>query len=201
MQKGNRQWSDAALEAAIRGTPGERDAALMHLFRSDDLQEQVRKYVVTHGGTDADGEDVFQDAFVLFDRNVRQGRYNGQSKLSTYFFAIAKWHWVTLSRKRRPTVEIGVSAYDAAVPPGDMALIAEDHQSVLHQALTLVGDTCKKLLLLAGVAASNEEIARDAGYGSADMAKKAVYRCRERFRQIIREQPSLETLLKSMLVR
>ena len=201
MHKENRQWSDAALEAAIRGTPGERDAALMYLFRSDALQEQVRKYVVAYGGTEADGEDVFQDAFVLFDRNVRQGRYNGQSKLSTYFFAIAKWHWVTLSRKRRRTVEIGASAYDAVVPPGDVALIAEDHQSVLHQALARVGEACKKLLLLAGVAASNEEIARDAGYGSSDMAKKAVYRCRERFRQIIREQPGLEALLKSMLVR
>lgn len=201
MHKENRQWSDAELEAAIRGTPDERDAALLFLFRSDALQEQVRKYVAAHGGTDADGEDVFQDTFVLFDRNVRQGRYNGQSKLSTYFFAIAKWHWVTLNRKRRPTVEIVASAYDAAVPPGDVALIAEDHQSVLHGALAKVGETCKKLLLLSGVATSNEEVAREAGYGSADMAKKALYRCRERFRQTIREQPGLEALLKSMLVR
>jgi hypothetical protein len=54
--------------AGIQGTAAERDQALGQFFRQRrGLRGQVINYVASHGGTEQDGEDVFQDAVVLFD--------------------------------------------------------------------------------------------------------------------------------------
>lgn len=200
MQTINPPWTDTSLAAAIsEGVQTQRDAALQYFFGDRMRFNRVRKYVMSQGGTDADGQDVFQDAVVLFDRNVRQGKYNGTSTLDTYFFAIAKWHWVTLRRKRHPNAPMPSEDTDATAEPADAQIIADDHREVLDKALELIGDTCKKLLKYTGLQLTNEEIAQKEGYSSAEMAKKAVFRCRERFRELIRERPGLQVILQSMI--
>ncbi|NUO00294.1 MAG: sigma-70 family RNA polymerase sigma factor [Saprospiraceae bacterium] len=199
MQAINQVWTDERLEAAICGAQADREAALRHLFGGRKQMDRVKKYVVNHGGTEADGQDVFQDAVVLFERNIRQGKYNRQSALETYFFAIVKWHWLTLRRRIKPEVEFNPSTYDEQEQPVDVKIISDDHREVLNSALTLVGDKCKKILLLTGLSLSNEEIAREMGISSPEMAKKDVFRCRERFRELIRQRPGLEAILQSML--
>lgn len=199
MQATHQMWTNERIEAAICGTQTDREAALRHLFGDRKQMDRVKKYVVNHGGTEADGQDVFQDAVVLFERNIRQGKYNHQSTLETYFFAIAKWHWVTLRRRQKPEVEFDAATYGEQVQPVDVKIISDDHREVLHDALTMVGDKCKKILLFTGLSLSNEEIAREMGMSSPEMAKKEVFRCRERFRELIRQRPGLEVILQSML--
>lgn len=200
MQMTNLSWTDPSLAAAISGGSQEqRDAALQYFFGDRTRFHRVRKYVIAQGGTDADGQDVFQDAVVLFDRNVRQGKYNGLSTLDTYFFAIAKWHWVTLRRRKQPDALPSPEASTAEAEPADAQTIADDHKELLEKALELVGPDCKKLLKYTGLQMTNEEIAREAGHSSPEMAKKAVFRCRERFRELIRQRPGLHTILQSMI--
>lgn len=192
-------WTDSELETALRGAPEARDAAFRYLFADGMRMRQVQQYVEAHGGTAAEGKDVFQDAVVLFDRNVRQGKFNGKSTLSTYFFAIAKWHWVSVRRRQKTGVELDARKHDEIVEPVDAQLIDDDHRRLLGEALNGVGPDCKKLLLLTGLSLANEDIAREAGFSSADMARKAVFRCRERFRALIRQHPALAEVLKSIM--
>jgi RNA polymerase sigma-70 factor (ECF subfamily) len=199
MERKQRLWTETELQAAICSASGERDEALQHLFLHQDWLNMVRSYVLAHGGREEDGEDVFQDTFVLFDRNLRQGRFNGQCTLRTYFFAIAKWHWVSVRRKQRPMLELDGQKHDDKVENADAQLVSDDHRNILHHALSQMGAKCKELLLLSGIASSNEEIAREKGFSSAEMAKKELYRCREKFRERIKNSPNLEAVLKSII--
>ena len=199
MSRITESWTDASLNLAICGTPDERDAALRHLFCDKTLLNKVRQYVAHHGGKEIDGEDVFQDAFILFDRNIRQGKYNGNSTLETYFLAIVKWHWVTLHRQNKPLIEYSAHIHDEEIEDTDAQLIKDDHKKVLQDALSQLGEKCKALLLLTSNAASNEEVAQKCGYNNADAAKKEIYRCREKFRHLIKAQPNLEHILKSII--
>lgn len=200
MQTISHSWTDTSLAAAISGElQGQRDAALQYLFGDRTRFIRVRKYVMAQGGTDADGQDVFQDAVVLFDRNVRQGKYNGTSTLDTYFFAIAKWRWVTLRRQRQPGRALPLERNEPETEPADAQIIANDHREVLNKALDMIGASCKKLLNYTGLQLTNDEIAQKEGYSSPEMAKKAVYRCRERFRELLREHPGLFAILQSMV--
>lgn len=200
MQTISLSWTDTSLAAAISGeSQGQRDAALQYLFGDRTRFNRVRKYVVAQGGTDADGQDVFQDAVVLFDRNVRQGKYNGNSTLDTYFFAIAKWRWVTLRRQRQPSIVLPSEDAEMTTESADVQIIADDHRAVLDKALEMIGSNCKKLLNYTGLQLTNDEIAQKEGYSSPEMAKKAVYRCRERFRELLRQHPGLQAILQSMI--
>lgn len=199
MQAIDQTWTDERLEAAICGTQLEREKAIRYMFGGRKQMDRVKNYVVTHGGTEADGQDVFQDAVVLFERNIRQGKFNRQSTLDTYFFAIVKWHWITLRRQQKPTVELNPATHEEQVQAVDVGIISEDHRNVLEGALSLIGDKCKKILRFTGLSLSNEEIASEMGYSSPEMARKEVFRCRERFREFIRQRPGLEMVLQSII--
>lgn len=198
MGKQNPVWTDSEIIKAICGTPNEREAALQYFFADHAMRNMVIGYILNHGGTDADGEDVFQEVFVLFDRNIRQGKFRGDSALRTYFMAIAKWYWVSHQRKKKPVVEFNTENHDGEVHNIDAQLINAEHRTLLKEALANIKDKCRELLLLSSMA-TNEEVAQEKGFSSTDMAKKALYKCREKFRAHIKEHPHLEKLLKSII--
>lgn len=188
--------SDADLIKAICGAPHERDAALCYLFNEDNWFNRVRNYVVGQGGTVEDGEDVFQETVILFDRNIRQGRFKGESSLQTYFFGISKWYWVTERRKQKTFTELN-DAHESFDEDIDFQLIEAENREILTSILSKIGEKCKALLLLTGIA-THKEIAEIKGYSSGEIAKKEVYRCRERLRSLIEQEPHLNTILKSI---
>ena len=192
--------SDRDLIKAICGTPNERDAALQHLFNDDAALNKVCRYVLTQGGTREDGEDVFQETLILFDRNIRQGTFKQESSLATYFFGIAKWFWFTERRKRKIFVDIDQEAkvLESLDESIDYQLIASENREILRGVLAQIGDECKELLLLTGVA-THTEIAEIKGLSSSEMAKKKVFRCREKLRDLIDKQPKLYAILKSII--
>jgi RNA polymerase sigma factor (sigma-70 family) len=190
--------SDIDLINAICGTVTDRHEALRYLFDDDNLFHKVRNYVSTQGGTVEDGEDVFQESVILFDRNIRQNRFKGASSLHTYFFAIAKWFWITERRKRKIFVELDASLVESLDEAIDYQLIESENREILRGVLAQIGEKCKELLLLTGIA-SHTEIAEIRGYSDAVAAKKEVYRCRKKLRDLIEEQPELNSILKSII--
>jgi RNA polymerase sigma factor (sigma-70 family) len=190
--------SDADLIQAICGSVDERDAALHFLFNDDNALNKVRNYVVTQGGTAEDGEDVFQETVILFDRNIRQEKFRGDSSLKTYFFAISKWYWLTERRKRKDFIELDAHQYENLEEGIELQIIKTEDRDLLHSVLAQIGEKCKELLLLTGIA-SHKEIAEIKAYSSGDMAKKEVYRCREKLRNLIDQHPALNLVLKSII--
>ena len=193
--------SDADIQKAICGTPAERDDALYYFFRNPTLKPLVKQFVLdTEGGTHKDYEDVFQEAFILFDRNIREGKFKGDSSLKTYFVGIARIVWLRHKHKAMPVDAFDIAVHDAETAAFDHQIIANEQdterQQMLDAVLSKMGEKCKELLLLTGIAASNDEIARLKGYANADSAKKEVYRCREKFRNFIKEHPQIGAILK-----
>ena len=97
--------TDADILSDIRQGGAKRDKALQQLYNNDMLKKTILGYVTKQGGHLPDAEDVFQDTLVLFDRQIREGNFKGQSSLTTYFTGIAKWRWYSIRRKFRALVE------------------------------------------------------------------------------------------------
>ncbi len=53
------------------------------------VSDMVRK----HGGSEEDAVDIFQDGILIFDRNLRNGTFRGESSIKTYIFGICKNLW------------------------------------------------------------------------------------------------------------
>jgi RNA polymerase sigma factor (sigma-70 family) len=132
-----------------------------------------------------DAKDVFQETLIRFDQNLREGRFEGRSSLSTYFVAIAKWHWVSLARKANKTTVLEPSDLEGADAGVEQGYLAEEQKKLLESAMAQTGERCKQLLKLYQLDYNMEEIAQHLGYNNADVAKKEAYRCRARLREVL----------------
>ncbi|HRK82200.1 MAG TPA: sigma-70 family RNA polymerase sigma factor [Saprospiraceae bacterium] len=187
---------DASIIAGIRGTAEERDAALAFFFRQHrSLRAQVIAYVAKSGGTEHDGEDVFQDAVVLFDRRIRKGAFKEESSLSTYFFSIAKFHWIGQHRRRKIMEELPDRRDEKGDVGPELDYIFEERKQIFYSALEQIGKKCKEVLGFYMLDYKMEEIAQITGRGSAAMAQKDAYKCRMKLRAYLLQRPQLLSAL------
>jgi len=187
---------DEALMRGITGGESSRDAALRYIFSSSNWRAATIAWVQQYGGNEQDGEDVFMETIVYFDRNIRLGQFEGKSGLKTYFLAIAKRRWWKMLQKRRPEEEITALHYDEALPSVEELTIAAEQRVYLDKMLAQMSERCQKMLKLYKLSYSMAEIAADMGLSSAEMAKKEVYRCRQRALRFLGDNPEWEDLIK-----
>jgi RNA polymerase sigma factor (sigma-70 family) len=190
-------WSDDALVQAIRQGGSERDAALKHLYLRPGLREAVYRHVLDRGGSRDDAQDVFQESLVLFDRNLREGRFEGRSALATYFVAIAKWRWLTVRRQQGRYTAFEPVHFDGEVESPEHETLRTEQREMLDAALGQLGGRCQELLRLYQLEYSMKEIAEKMAYESTDVAKKEAYRCRLRLRELLENHPQWSTLINT----
>lgn len=193
----NTYWTDEALIAGIQSGGAAREDALKRIYLLPGLREAVIRHVLDHGGDRQDAQDIFQESMVLLDRNLREGRFEGKSALSTYFVAIAKWRWVTVRRQRGRYTEFSPAQYDDEVDSPEAETIRSEYRELFQEALAQIGDRCRELLQLYQLEFSMEEIAERMQYNNADVAKKEAYRCRMRFRELLENHPQFAALLNA----
>ncbi|HRI58592.1 MAG TPA: sigma-70 family RNA polymerase sigma factor [Saprospiraceae bacterium] len=177
--------TDEQITKALLGSVFQREELFAYLYRSSGWREWVVRHVSREGGDEPAGEDVFQESLILFDRNIREGRFREGSSLQTYFFGIAKQYWFNRRRNIRPE-PLRSKAYDHPDTdnPEQITLLIERQQMIDH-ILKMMGEHCKKVLELYKLSLTNEEIAHELGLSSPEMAKKYTYRCREKFRTFV----------------
>ncbi|HRI60045.1 MAG TPA: sigma-70 family RNA polymerase sigma factor [Saprospiraceae bacterium] len=185
----NTKRTDESLLTAIQSGGQAREEALKYLYLLPGLREMVTRFVLDNGGSRTDAQDVFQEALVLFDRNLREGRFEGKSALTTYFVAIAKWRWVTLRRQQGRYQELSPAQYDGEVESPEAETLRAEHRELLTEAMGHIGERCRELLRLYQLDYAMEEIAGKMGYSGADVAKKEAYRCRMRLREHLENHP------------
>ncbi len=54
----------------------------------------VIAYIINNGGSQQDGEDVFQETLIAFIDLVKSGKFRGEASLQTAFVSIARNIWL-----------------------------------------------------------------------------------------------------------
>lgn len=170
-----------------------RRIALRNLFENGNLRDQTIRYVRKNQGNRQDGEDVFQEAILLFDRKIREGQYRGEGELEAYFMGIVRWHWYNL-RKRSlqgpiPLPEILPEQHSFQDP--EQEYLQTEQKELMGKLLDQLNEKCRNLLKMYQLDFSMEEIAQVMGYANGGVAKKEAFLCRRRFRALLETQPEL----------
>lgn len=147
---------------------------------------QISRYVLSHGGKEADAFDVFQDSIVALWVNVKTGNYElrEDARLGTYLQGISKNVWRSKQRKEAkvPVVnaEIAGIASKIAAPEPEPAA---DSVIELEIAIAQLGEKCRRLLrLFYYEKASLREISTVMAY-TEKTAKNNKYRCMRQLRE------------------
>ncbi len=179
------------IECIQSGEAKKRDWALYQFYADRSIQSWANQYITSQGGKTEDAEDVFQEAICVFDRNIRQGRFEGKSSLKTYLISIVKWGWVTYRRKQDPLLELKTEQANGTMESVEYAYFTKEKAELVDKAIDEVDERCQQLLRYYKLDYSMKEIQALLGFSSPEMAKKQAYRCRERLRKVFLENPDL----------
>ena len=181
---------------ALKQVGAVREKTLEQIYKDDKLRKTIAAHVLHNGGTPQDAEDVFQDTLVLFDRQIRDEKFQGQSSWATYFVGIAKWRWVSLRRKfGRDSFELKIEYHDSPVESVEARVIEGEKRTVIDAVLSQIGTRCQQVLTYYKLSHSMEEIAELMNLSSPEMAKKVAYECRKKFKEFVLNNPEYRVVL------
>lgn len=184
--------------------PQARQEVLRAFFRQSEVtRRQIAAHVARWDGTKEDVNNVIADAMATFDRQIRDGKFKGESSLSTFFFGIAENHWKDRFKKKRREREKAKATVPIADNPNihgavgnvEDTYLSEERAQLLRQAIKQLAPRCQAVLERSMLGLSNQEIAQQVGLSSEAMAKKEGYRCRMKLRDYINSIPALRAVL------
>ncbi|OWY26166.1 sigma-70 family RNA polymerase sigma factor [Sphingobacteriales bacterium UPWRP_1] len=189
--------SDADLLAGILQGGKAEDNSLKFLYKQHFAA--VVKLVTTNKGSHEEAKDLFHDALAAFYQQVKSGSFKGDSSIGTYLYAIARNMW--LNRLKRDTYR---SAYEKTLQSDGEPLDQHAHEALVEQEksdtvlgiLTLIGEECKKMLLLSIYEnLPMEKIAELMGFKNAQNARNKKLKCSNRLKELLEERPQIRKLL------
>ncbi len=160
-----RLLTDEAITQLLHGNVSQRESLFKYLYEESGWRNWLIQYIFKDNGDIQAAEDVFQETLILFDRNIRENRFQGGSNLQTYFLGIGKQYWFNRQRGIKPQPLEQQPEQPHQETPENLYLTTE-RQNMIHEILEQIGEHCKKVLSLYKLSLSNEEIARELGLSS-----------------------------------
>lgn len=191
MSPNNRNITDDQIISALLGLEEHRNEIFKYLYISSGWRNWVIEHVRQNGGDDGEGEDVFQETVILFDRNIREGNYKSNSTLKTYFLGIAKQYWFNKKRSRKNHLPLADVSDDSQIESPESLFLNEEKRNIMNQILATLGTQCREILSLYKLSFSNQEIADKLNLTNQELAKKYTYRCREKLRAFLATRKDL----------
>jgi len=182
--------TDERLIAAIQQGGIAREAALKEVYQDKDLLRMVMAYVRNHRGNATEGQDMFHEGIIVLDRNIREGKFRGEAPLKGYLYSICRFLWMNHLRKHsraQSVAEVPIADETDHETP-EIVLLSQERKDWLNGLLSELGERCRQILELWKLSYSMEEIAENLGFSSADMARKAKYRCHLSLMEIVQKK-------------
>ena len=149
---------------------------------------QVKYMVLKNSGALEDAEDIFQDALIIFYRNVIKEEFELTSSISTYVYAISHNLWLKQLRKRKKNA-IDLQEADVALIEDFEFELAEEKADKLSDVLAVmetVGKRCKEILTLYYFKKLKYDfIAEKLGMKDERAVREQKYRCMKRIKELL----------------
>jgi RNA polymerase sigma factor (sigma-70 family) len=175
---------------------GKDDSVLKELYSV--VLPKVKRFILGNNGSNDDAKDIFQEAVLLFYKQVKLGKFNDTYEISGYIFTIGKNLWIDQARKNKnrhfsQVDDLSLVEYNNT--PIDMIMNTE-RSNLLSKALDYLGEHCKTLLTYSVYDhISMKEIAEKMNYASENAAKTANYKCKQRLIQILKNNKVYSELI------
>lgn len=195
MELNNQNYTDESIVAGIRAGGTKRDWALRCLFLDTKLRGYIMGFVKNYGGNEPDGEDTFQDAIIILERQVREGTFNGTGSIGGYLQGIARRIWLRKHSRNNKIESLSPNQDSGIEEAPDVQFIEEEKSKAIEEILNRIGEKCKQILTMYKLKHTMEEIAAALSFASRDVAKNEAYQCRQRFRNFVKERPDYMELL------
>ena len=194
------QYTDAELIAAI-SAGRELNDAIRNIYRQ--YSQATSSFIMQHGGSEQDADDIFQETVVAFIEVVQKGKYRGEASVKTFLNSIARNYWFNEIKKRdrsglrdkqfelsRDKNEADVSHYISEM----------ERKRQLRELVDQLGESCRKVLLLFYYEnLSMKEMVEHLPYDNEQVVRNKKYKCLQALAGLIKDNPAIARQMQEIL--
>ncbi len=144
----------------------------------------IERMVLKNSGSSDEAKDVFQDAMLVFYKNISKEGFELTAAISTYIFAISRRLWL---KRLKQKSKLSYDQEDASVEAFDFELISKNPDEIMLRVVELLKQRGKNCLdILKRIYFNNQsfdQIADALGYASGQVVREQKYRCIKRVRE------------------
>lgn len=192
------KYREETLLKMICGTADERDKALAYLYKDSGWINDAKKTFKLSGISTEDSNDLIQEVFITFDRNLRNGKYVAElGTLKNYFLGICKNKMIMEQRRSsKASMKIDQAPELENGETPETILLLSEEKNIIRRLLNLLNERCKELLKLYMLSYSMKEIKAEINLDSDNAARQATFNCRKKFAELFEQRPSLKKNFK-----
>ena len=178
---------------------GNDSKALTYLY--EHTLVKVRSYIRKNSGSKDEANDIFQDAVIIFFRQVKENKFDVEKDIDAFIYTIARNLWIDKAKRERRIVyydngEIYEQRHDSTNQLTE--LISKEKTEAMKAVFDKLDEKCKKILhYYIYEKRSMKEISQLMGYSSEDVVKTNHYRCKQYLSKLVKSDLSLMNLIKS----
>ncbi|MEO0896241.1 MAG: sigma-70 family RNA polymerase sigma factor [Bacteroidota bacterium] len=179
---------DKAFISALLSGGTQAEKAIQSFF--DQHKGMIGDAIKRHQLTETECLDAYTDAIIGMRRQILRGKFEGKSKLSTYFYKIYYFKCVDLIRDKSTKSEVVVEEFpdteDERPIASDTLQTREAFQALLAY-MEKLGKQCKEILMYRYYWGYEDmaEIAHILGIKNANTAGSLRYRCMKQLMKIV----------------
>lgn len=194
------KYTDEQIIADFRSGGPACDKAWKFIFKN--WLPRVVQFIATKGGDRLDVLDSFGEVAIRFQRNVCKPDFVVKHELFAYFRESVYHEWIRWkireAKKPKEPLDMEKRVGDP-VESVEYEIAQTEFTEAVRDSLSLIGERCKKLLLLFYQQFSMKEIAHEMGFaGGEQVAKNEKSKCWSRYLAHLRERPEILQHLKNM---
>lgn len=195
-------YTDEQIVQMVQESPEKREEAMKYFFMDNRLKNTVIEKIKRKGGQEYDAEEAFQEGFKVFYKQLLFNKFQGRSSLRTFFVGICIRCWLDGLKKsfyQRTTFagEEPILEEEYRNTP-EVDLISQERKTQLREILGLLGDKCKKVILLGYQGYSGQEIKEQLQLAADELVRKIRYRCMTKLKDLLEKEPHLMSVLKNL---
>ena len=187
---GKSSYTNIEVVQAIKNNKA--DKVLQFLYKN--LQPKISKWIRTNNGSKEEAQDIFQDSILVFYSYVLKDKFNIEANIEAFIFKTAKNKWINYVKKEGKKVTI----------EGDIAINTEpssssrNNKELINGLLEELGKVCKEILTYTiFYKISMEDVCARMNYNNPNTAKTKNYKCKQRLKNLINENPSIKQQLNN----
>jgi len=149
----------------------------------------IRSMVLKNSGTEEDAKDLFQNALVIFYKNVQKPDFELTAKISSYLYSICDKNWKKILTRDKNRNHSNLENVDQGSEEMDIELKNEDRPSLaqyIRNVLQQIGEPCYSIILLHEFdKVDMNTIKERMGYANAHTARQQKYKCIQKLKKMI----------------
>ncbi|MDZ4823339.1 MAG: sigma-70 family RNA polymerase sigma factor [Flavobacteriales bacterium] len=161
----------------------------------------IRSIVRNNNGSEDEARDVYQEGIIIFYKNIKAGKFRGESAIGSYLYSICRFVWLKHLQKKGRMMTVAAENISATLYEDDTyQLRNRECENLVQRLFEKLGEVCRQILIMTYFEElPMKEIALATGFKDEQNARNKKAKCMNSLRELITQSPQTERMLKELI--